>query len=236
MGDHPSGLALFGAILIALMQRERSGRGAEISSSLLANGYWANAFYAQAALVGARVPVRPLRSHALNALTNHYCCRDGRWFILALLVGEERQWQRFLTAIERPDLASDERFESAEARHLNAAALTAVLDQVFAGRDWPAFRERLDAHRITVGPVATLDDLPHDPQPIAGGALMASPAADIPSDYLVDSPLHVASVAKRAPQRAPDLGEHNDEILAALDFSEAEIAALQAAGALVRSP
>ena len=69
-GDHPTGLALFSAILLALIKRERSGEGSMVHSSLLANGYWANAYMAQAALCGAEVPFRPRRELAVTALSN----------------------------------------------------------------------------------------------------------------------------------------------------------------------
>src|SRR5260370_142414 len=85
MGDHPSALALFGAIVSALYRRERTGKGAHVGSSLMANGVWSNGLMVQARLCGAKIPKRPPREQTLNAMTNHYRCRDGRWLILSLL-------------------------------------------------------------------------------------------------------------------------------------------------------
>jgi crotonobetainyl-CoA:carnitine CoA-transferase CaiB-like acyl-CoA transferase len=75
MGDHPTGVTLFGAIMAALYRRERTGRGTMVSTSLMANGLWWNAIQVQAALCGARVGPRPPREEAASALANLYRCR-----------------------------------------------------------------------------------------------------------------------------------------------------------------
>ncbi len=119
MGDHPSAMALFGAIATALYRRERSGAGGVVHTSLLANGLWANGFFAQAALCGATFHPRPPRDQVGNAVTNTYRTRDDRWFILSML-NEERQFRPFCAALGRPALADDPRFASIPARRANA--------------------------------------------------------------------------------------------------------------------
>src|SRR5581483_2672717 len=91
MGDHPCAMAFYGAIVTALYKRERTGEGSHVSSNLMANGIWAAGVLAQAKLCGAKFQARRPRERALNAVTNHYRCKDGRWLILSLL-NEERQW------------------------------------------------------------------------------------------------------------------------------------------------
>ena len=100
MGDHATAMALFGAVMMALYQRERTGKGGMVSTSLMAAGLWSNAMYVQAHLCGAAVRQRPPRERALNALGNMYRCGDDRWFILAAL-SEERQWPGFVRALGR---------------------------------------------------------------------------------------------------------------------------------------
>ena len=111
MGDHPCAMALYGAIVTALYKRERTGKGSHVSSNLMANGIWANGVLAQAKLCGAKFGERRPREHALNAVTNHYQCRDGRWIILSLL-NEERQWPALARCLGREDFITD-----AEIRH-----------------------------------------------------------------------------------------------------------------------
>src|SRR5688572_2705159 len=97
-GDHPSATALFGAIMTALWRREKTGRGGQVDSSLVANGLWSNSFFVQAKLIGAQFPPRPKRTHAVNPLSNSYRCKDGRWFMLSM-VNETRQYAPFMHAI-----------------------------------------------------------------------------------------------------------------------------------------
>src|SRR5471030_229446 len=100
MGDHPCAMAFYGAIVTALYKRERSGKGSHVSSNLMANGVWASGVLAQAKLCGAKFGERRSREHALNAVTNHYKCKDGRWLMLSLL-NEDRQWPILARCLER---------------------------------------------------------------------------------------------------------------------------------------
>src|SRR6516165_9283827 len=115
MGDHPSATGLYAAIVTALYRREKTGRGGVVCSSLLQNGLWANGCFVQTRLFGEPVPHRPPREAAPNALANHYRCRDGRWFIMALF-NEDRQLRPLLNAIGREDLIDDPRFATKAAR------------------------------------------------------------------------------------------------------------------------
>src|SRR5262249_6520090 len=130
MGDHPTGMALLAGIMMALFQRERTGRGTQVSTSLLANGAWANGILIQAALCAASFhPKRP-RDRARNALGTLSQSRDGRWFLLTIM-REERKWPRLAKAIGRPELIDDPRFASRAARRKHSVALIAILDEVF---------------------------------------------------------------------------------------------------------
>src|SRR4029453_12892421 len=109
MGDHPSAMTLLAGILLALRHRDQTGRGAKVSTSLMANGVWANSIYVQAALCGA--PAFCPVSHATtpNALVSPYQTADGRYFYLAL-IQEEGEWSRLVEAVERGGLVAAPRF------------------------------------------------------------------------------------------------------------------------------
>ena len=94
---------MFAAVVTALYQRERTGKGTYVSSSLLANGLWANSYMATAALCGATFIPRPPREASLNALGAYYQCADGKWLILTIL-NEDRHWPSLATCLGRPDL------------------------------------------------------------------------------------------------------------------------------------
>jgi crotonobetainyl-CoA:carnitine CoA-transferase CaiB-like acyl-CoA transferase len=72
MGDHPTGISLYAAIMTGLYQRERTGRGGMVSTSLMANGLWMNAIQVQGILCGTPTVVRPPREEAVSALANMY--------------------------------------------------------------------------------------------------------------------------------------------------------------------
>ncbi|MBV8924873.1 MAG: CoA transferase, partial [Bradyrhizobium sp.] len=129
MGDHPCAMALYGAIVTALYQRERTGKGSHVATNLMANGIWANGVMAQAKLVGAKFSRRRPREQALNAVTNHYRCKDGRWLILSLL-NEERQFPTLARCMGREDLVTDERFATKTGRHSRSIELIKIFDEV----------------------------------------------------------------------------------------------------------
>ncbi|MDQ7998387.1 MAG: CaiB/BaiF CoA-transferase family protein [Pseudomonadota bacterium] len=230
LGDQPTAVTLFAAIATGLYARERTGKGGMVSTSLLANGAWANAMAIQGMLVGGRLVYRQPRSQPRNALTNFYRCRDGRWFILSL-VTEERDWAAFLRAIERPALAQDPRFAATPARRENAPTLAALLDEVFLERDSAQWTSRFDDEGLTVGVVARSGDALGDEQMRLCGALV--PGEGIPGTGLtVSSPFLVEGADKTYPRHAPGIGEHTDEVLRQAGYADEEIAQLRTGGAV----
>ncbi len=231
MGDHPTAMALFAAIMLGLYRRERTGRGLKVSTSLMANGAWANAVLIQAMLCQATFVERPPRERAHNPLVNLYQSRDGRWFVLTLL-REDKDWERFARAIGRPDLLADSRFATTAARHANSPALIKILDDAFAKKDWAEWRATLDAHDITVEAIARLEELRDDPQMLATETFVPLEDGGTPGLYTVMSPIRVAGEAQATPTRAPDLGDHTDEVLRAIGYDAAAIRRLRDLGVI----
>src|SRR5438270_783632 len=120
VGDHPSAMGTYGAIVTALYQRERTGKGNYVSSSLLANGLWANGCSVQAALCGDRVVPQPPREQAINALRVHYQCRDGRWLLLSI-ASDEWRWDKFKACLDDAAL-DDPRFATIALREAGVIA------------------------------------------------------------------------------------------------------------------
>ncbi|MBS0562261.1 MAG: CoA transferase [Proteobacteria bacterium] len=226
MGDHPSAMALFAAIVAALYRREKTGKGGFVATSLLANGLWANGCFIQAELCGATVHPRPRREDMPNAVTNMYHTQDGRWFSLALL-NEERQFLPLLRAIGREDLADDPRFATIPERRRHARTLIQLLDRVFAKHPLAHWRAALDAAGITFGIVGTLDEVEDDPQMLAIGALRPFQGD---TRLTVMNPLNIEGAPQVPPRHAPEVGAHGAEVLREAGYSEAEIDGLRARG------
>lgn len=227
-GDRPSAMSLVAAILIAVIDRERTGKGTWVASSLLANGLWSNGVHAQAALIGAFIPLRPPRETPRSALANTYLTRDERWMQLSL-VQEDRLWPVFLEIIERPELANDPRFAALASRRMNAAELTRILDGVFRERDFADWNRRLRTHGIPHAPINRIADVPDDQQAVAAGAIVETDIAEMPRT--IAAPLEIGGVVRRRAGSAPGLGEHTAEVLAEAGLSDAEIQALKESGA-----
>jgi len=228
MGDHPCAMAFYGAIVTALYKRERSGEGSHVSSNLMANGLWAAGVLAQAKLCGAKFQERRPRERALNAVTNHYRCKDGRWLILSLL-NEERQWPALVRCLGREDLVDDPRFATRADRHARSLELIAVFDQIFATRDLAEWRAALDGNGLVFGVVGILDDIPTDQQMIDNDVLVPY---DGDTMLTINSPIWVEGSEKVKPKRAPEIGEHSEEILREAGYDEAAIRNLKASGAV----
>jgi crotonobetainyl-CoA:carnitine CoA-transferase CaiB-like acyl-CoA transferase len=231
MGDHPSGVTLYAAITTALYRRERTGRGGQVSTSLLANGLWSNALQVQAQMAGETFPLRQPRSHAPNPLSNLYPCRDGRWLSLVVL-NEARQLPGLLTALGLSHLADDARMTTAAGRDAHRADVIALFDAAFVQQDLAHWRTVLDAAGITFGVIGTLADMAHDPQMRQAGALVPYAHRD---GLTLSSPIHLAGSAQRAPGPAPGLGQHNTELLREAGYTEAQIHQLRTLQA-VRDP
>jgi crotonobetainyl-CoA:carnitine CoA-transferase CaiB-like acyl-CoA transferase len=228
MGDHPCAMALYGAIVTALYRRERTGKGAHVSSNLMANGIWANSVMAQAKLCGAKFGERRPREHALNAVTNHYRCRDGRWLILSLL-NEERQWPTLARCLGREDLITDPRFATKPGRHARSLKLIKLFDETFATRDLADWRRILDGNGLVFGVIGILDDIPGDRQMIENDVLVPFEGDTM---LTINSPIWVDGSQKVRPRLAPGIGEHSDEVLREAGYDEAAIRQLRASGAV----
>ena len=229
-GDQMVGMNLFAAVTMALMHRERTGEGSEVSTSLLAGGLWSNAMLAQGALLGAFVAPRPPRTKPRSALANQYRTSDGRWIQLTI-VREEKLWPELCKAMEREDLLGDPRFQTTELRRAHAPELAAILDPIFASLPWLEWRARLRRHEITFGLLGVLRDVPDDEQAVANGAVVKSAVPEMPRT--ISAPIRLSfAPTPNVPGPAPAHGEHTDEILAELGYSTDEIGRLRKSGAL----
>jgi formyl-CoA transferase len=227
-GDYTTAVAIYAAVTTALYHRERTGRGANVGTSLLAMGVWATGTLVSAALAGGKPYELHDRTAPVNALTHPYQCADGRWIMLA---AKRSALPVLANAIGRSDLLADPRFRDLEAVSQHAAELADLLEAEFRARPVAHWEEVLDKARIPLGVIKTPEEAAEDPQLRAADIVVPiEGATDL--EYTVNNPLTLRGLARVPARRAPDHGEHNAEILAQLGFSPDDIDQLQAAGAI----
>lgn len=170
-GDHTTGMALASGVMAALFDRERTGKGRVVSTSLLRTGIytigWDFGVYLR---YGKRQSTRPRHRNTAPQMTC-YRCADGRAFWL-LGLEADRHWPGFLKAIDRQDLAAVENFKNARSRAVNAEEIIAVLDAHFATQDYAYWTSRFDAEDVWWAPLNSIPDAINDPQVIASGAFI----------------------------------------------------------------
>jgi crotonobetainyl-CoA:carnitine CoA-transferase CaiB-like acyl-CoA transferase len=226
LGDHPSSMTLFAGIMLALYQRQMTGRGTCVSTSLMANGAWANSCLIQAALCNAEFMPKWTRKAAINPLVNHYLTSDGRRVFFCLL-DPVRDWPNLCRALGFPELIEDARFTTPAARREHSAELIVRMDQAIAQNHLPHWTRVLKEHDLIWGPVPPAWQVARDPQMEQNGVL-----AEIhPGLKTVQNPIHVEGLEKLPPRMAPDVGQDTRQVLGELGYTEEQITALIASGA-----
>jgi crotonobetainyl-CoA:carnitine CoA-transferase CaiB-like acyl-CoA transferase len=218
-GDNATAVGLYSAIVTALYRRERSGKGSYVTTSLLAEGIWSASVSIQGALSGAKFYGLHDRKNPANAALNVYQAADGTWFVL--LVTPDKL-QAVAKAIGRADLLTDPRF-SPENLVANMSQLTAILDEVFKAQSMAHWYEVFNNVHVTFGAVRDPQEVINDPQLRANDIVVPLEGAGDKLTSTISSPIQVHGINKVTAKRAPDLGEHNEEILQELGFDAKQI-------------
>jgi crotonobetainyl-CoA:carnitine CoA-transferase CaiB-like acyl-CoA transferase len=228
-GDHATAVGLYSAIVTALYRRERTGKGANVTTSLLAEGVWAAGVSVQGALCGAKFFGLHDRKHPANAAMNVYRAADDTWFVL--LVTPDKV-ETVIKAIGRTDLLTDPRFSDPANLTANRPQLTAILDEVFAARPMAHWYEVFSSVHVTFGAVRGPQEVINDPQVRPNEMVVPLEGAGGKLTSTISSPFQLHGVAKTPAKRGPELGEHNAQILEELKFNAHEIEKLRTSGAV----
>ena len=228
-GDHATAVTLFSAIVTALYRRERTGKGSYVTTSLLAAGVWSCGVFVQGALCDATFFPLHDRLKPPNALINVYQASDDNWFVLVLTPDK---WPALAKGVGRPDLLTDPRFADPAKLATNSTELTATLDEIFRSQPMSHWREVFDQGHLTFGVVHAPSEVVRDPQLRENDIVVPIDGAGEKVKFTVSSPLTVHGVSKVAARRAPEIGEHNDELLQELGFSSDEIAEFRTGGVI----
>lgn len=230
VGDHTTSLATVSAILAALYERERTGEGRLVQTSLLATGVYVMSSDLAVQLKFGRLASARTRDNPINAIANLYKSADGRWFVHNPR-GSGGGWQAFCQAAGRPELVDDPRFATGKARRENAKALTEEFDRAFAALPFDEIARRLDEADLVWAPVQTPADVAADPQVAAAGAFVEIEDGEGGTFRSIAAPARFPGADAERRPASPKLGEHTREVLAELGYGEAEVEAMLASGA-----
>ena len=233
-GDHTTSLATVAGILAALHERNATGKGRLVEMSLLRTGIYSVASDMSIQLRFGRVASTRPREAATNPIGNFFQTSDGTWICLVPRMGAG-DWPRLAQAIDRPDLAEDERFATSKARRANAVELIQIIDAEFAKHDHDTMGGKLDAQDLVWAPVQSAAQVAADPQAHAAGAFVDVPKADGSGTFKSPAgPVRFhndtedgGGTADGPKGPAPSLGQHTDEILKEAGFGDNDIAALR---------
>ncbi len=233
VADQMGAIMLAFGVMTALLARERYGIGQEVDASHLGSMIALQGLNVSCMTIMGHEMGRNSRKEAFNPLWNHYKCADDKWICLGMLQ-PDRYWKNFCKVVGVAELIADPRFAEIRERGRNCRELIAILDQVFAGKpreQWLRILREGGDFIYTV--VNAVSDLPQDPQVLANEYVVDYEHPAIGKTQLVGLPVKFSRTPGDPRARAPELGEHTEELLTGLlGYNWDQVAKLREAGAI----
>ena len=232
IADMYTGIHGTAAIVAALYGRQVTGRGTHIDLALYDCMVSMHDYAVQGYLMSDGRDLPRQTGHDLPDSTVYgvFSAPDGHLVIAAQV---DDTWIRLARLIGGEALAADTRFHGAANRNAHNAQALALVRGWCAGQpSRAAALAALDAAGVPAAPVQTVDEVVNDPQIAARGMIVEQDHPRLGRVRLPDLPFRFSAIERAVPVPAPDLGQHNAEIAREMGFTEAEIAGMQATGAL----
>lgn len=214
------------AIMAALHHREKSGEGQYIDISMLdAQVAWLT-YQAAFFFANGEAPKRMGAAHPTLVPYQAFMCKDGKYINVA--VGSERIWERFCQGMEREDLKDHPDYATNSVRVNNRGAMVSMLQEIFLTRPVAEWVKDLQAANVPCGPINDLADVFADPQVLARNMYLEMAHPTLGSIKQTGLPIKFSLTPGGLDRHPPLLGEHNQEILKSLGYSEADVQSLMA--------
>jgi len=230
LGDSVAGLFGVTAILAALLERERTGKGKYVDVSML-DCQVTMMENALARYFATRKVPGPLGSrHPAAVPFQSFETQDG-YIVVALISDRPEPWNRFCISIGHPELAKDPRFSDAASRAENYAVLGPVIEEAIRMKTSREWLEEFLRIEIPCGPVNTIDAVATDPQVLLRGMIADIPHKKLGKWRVANSPFRFDGSSSHPQGPSPELGENTDEVLQEmLKYPPIEVARLRSLG------
>lgn len=226
MGDEIGALMCAWGVTAALYAREKTGKGQVVDTSLMGSVIAMLGLLMEAPAVLGQEFGREKRETAGNPVYNHYCCKDDKWIVIAHL-DPNRYWAKICKATGIEELQDDPRFNSIEARGKNAKDLVAVFDKRFATKTRDEWMKILKEEGCICTPIQSPLEVSNDPQALANNYFINVQHPDWGKIKMVGFPWDFSETPAQWRCKAPDFGQHSEEILSEIGFNKDEIAKLK---------
>ena len=229
MTDITAGILAAMGVLGAYVNRLRTGRGQRVDTSLFEAGivhtFWQSAItFATGSSPGAMGS-----AHPLNAPYEAFATEDG-WITVG--AANQRNWLKLLTALQAEHLQQDPRFATNDARMDNLEALRRELTDIFVTHSTEEWLQRLEQAGVPAGPILDIQHMHQDPQTLAREMVLGVPHAALGQVSTLGHPVKYSSTPASVSRGAPVYGQHSREVLRENGYSDEEIEALLAQGAV----
>jgi formyl-CoA transferase len=226
--DLGAGLFALVGILAALNHRHATGAGQRVDTSLVDAGVALSVWEATEYFSGGGVPQALGSAHRMNAPYQAIRCADG---YITLGAANERLFRRLCEALDRPEWASEPEFADNASRVKHRAMLAARIESVTIDQPRSYWLERLEAHDIPCGPINDYAQVFADQQVLAREMVVETRHPALGTLRTLGSPIKMTQTPPDVTRRAPQLGEHTNDVLSEAGYDEDAIAALRAGGA-----